>query len=169
MGEKKQKPILSSFLLFIFSLSSLISSFLLQPLENLERINFSSVLSINAKLRAMSTLMSPSEFSPLQQAFNSFLLSMPSEQLEELVEYLHAREAHQPRNQTGRGSQAPIEHPASGGTTSNARHGSVASTSATSKSLAARRRGRDKPLRPLNSFIAFRSKSKSIKQLMIDS
>ena len=93
---------------------------------------------------------------------------MPSHQLEELVGYLHAREGHQPKNQVEHSEQTPTEYPTPDDTASDARHGSVASTN-TSKSSAARRRGRDKPLRPLNSFIAFRSKSKSIKQLMIDS
>lgn len=116
-------------------------------------------------MSALMSLLSSSELSPLQRAFNSFLLSMPSHQLEELVEYLQARENHQPKSHVGRGSQTQIGHPtpdhvASGGTALDSRRGPVASTNNASKSSAARRRGRDKPLRPLNSFIAFRSKSK---------
>lgn len=116
-------------------------------------------------MSALLSLMSSSELSPLQRAFNSFLLSMPSHQLEELVEYLQARENHQSKSHVGRGNQTPIKYPtpddtASEGTALSARRGSVASTNNASKSSAARRRNRDKPLRPLNSFIAFRSKSK---------
>lgn len=126
-------------------------------------------------MSALMSLLSSSELSPLQRAFNSFLLSMPSQQLEELVAYLQARENHQPKSHAGHGNQTPTDYATSdntvlGGTALSARRGSAASTNNTSKSSAARRRGRDKPLRPLNSFIAFRSKSKALlSQLMTGS
>lgn len=89
----------------------------------------------------MSTVVPLSEqLNPLQDAFNYFMLTMPRHKLNELVQYLDSSEGHQVRSR--------VEH---------GHHSSVASGATASRS-AARRRGRDRPLRPLNSFIAFRSK-----------
>lgn len=90
----------------------------------------------------MSTLVPLREqLNPLQDAFNLFMLTMPRQKLNELVQYVNSPEAEQVRSQVQHG-----------------RHSSVASGASTSRA-AARRRGRGRQLRPLNSFIAFRSKS----------
>lgn len=114
----------------------------------------------------MTTLMSSSTgISPLQRAFNSFLLTMPPRQLEELVEYLQTTKAHengQSTKQLESDDQTPFEYTIPDGTSSekkalNVNRGSVPANPAP-KSSASRKRTRDKPLRPLNSFIAFRSR-----------
>ena len=114
----------------------------------------------------MTTLMSSTGLSPLQRAFNSFLLTMPPRQLEELVEYLQNTRAHengQSTKQLEPDNQTPFEYTIPDGISSGKKaldmnRGSVAPANPAPKSSASRKRTRDKPLRPLNSFIAFRSK-----------
>ena len=113
----------------------------------------------------MTTLMSSTGLSPLQRAFNSFLLAMPPRQLEELVEYLQntrARENGQSTKQFEHDNHTPFEYtiPDEISSEKNAldvNRGSAPANSAP-KSSTSCKRTRDKPLRPLNSFIAFRSK-----------
>lgn len=114
----------------------------------------------------MATLTPAAELSPLQRAFNSFLLSMPSGQLEELLKYLQDAKAHESSQSTKpvRDNRTYVDyptpdHPASENATCSSTRPSVYSAHAAPKSSASRKRVRDRPLRPLNSFIAFRSES----------
>lgn len=93
----------------------------------------------------MSTLVPLREqLNPLQDAFNLFMLTMPRHKLDELVQWVNSHESDEIRSLV-----------------EQAHDSSVVSGATASRSAAARRRGRGRPLRPLNSFIAFRSKSKS--------
>ncbi|GAD92179.1 mating-type protein MAT alpha 1 [Paecilomyces variotii No. 5] len=95
------------------------------------------------------------DVNPLQRAFNAFLMAMPPAELEELLRYLHDH------NTSTAGQAAPITEVPSIAVAPTA----VASvTNGTAKSgnrnrtTAARgKRFREGKLRPLNSFIAFRS------------
>ncbi|KAL4957613.1 mating-type protein MAT alpha 1-domain-containing protein [Aspergillus filifer] len=92
--------------------------------------------------------------SPLQRAFNAFLLSMPPQQLEDLVKYIQDVKAREQKQPFFRGETSDIH--------SNAIP-DVNRTSTTPidpKNRPASSRGRrplDGKRRPLNSFIAFRS------------
>lgn len=109
--------------------------------------------------------MSSTGLSPLQRAFNSFLLTMPPRQLEELVEYLQntrARENGQSTKQFEH-NHPPFEYTIPDEISFEKKaldvdRGFVAPANPAPKSSTSRKRTRDKPLRPLNSFIAFRSK-----------
>ncbi|KAJ9273744.1 transcriptional regulator family: HMG [Paecilomyces variotii] len=90
------------------------------------------------------------DFTPLQRAFNAFLMAMPPGELEELLRYLHDHNT----STAGRAAQAtevaPIAAaPVADGTDKNGTRNRV--TAARGK------RFREGKLRPLNSFIAFRS------------
>lgn len=92
--------------------------------------------------------------SPLQRAFNAFLLTMPPQQLEELLRYLqdtrakaNNQVAHENEQSTAR-SKPPLD-------TNNE---SAVQGSTNQRSHQTRgKRPQDGKRRPLNSFIAFRS------------
>ncbi|KAB8236785.1 mating-type protein MAT alpha 1-domain-containing protein [Aspergillus alliaceus] len=92
--------------------------------------------------------------SPLQRAFNAFLLTMPPEQLEELVKYIQdgrPQEISQPSHENEI-LQARLEF----NTDNN--NGAVIPASANTRSSTSRgKRGSEAKRRPLNNFIAFRS------------
>lgn len=92
--------------------------------------------------------------SPLERAFNTFLMTMPPEQLEELLQYLQDTKA-----QENNGLQLPNATPAT--TANNAldnHHGAAVPVAATPRPLVTRaKRTQEGKKRPLNSFIAFRS------------
>ncbi|KAE8351484.1 mating-type protein MAT alpha 1-domain-containing protein [Aspergillus coremiiformis] len=92
--------------------------------------------------------------SPLQRAFNAFLLTMPPEQLEELLKYLQDAKTQENTQASypNENIQAGLEF-----STDNS-HRSVAPASSNTRSSASRgKRVSDAKRRPLNSFIAFRS------------
>ncbi|KAL4987050.1 mating-type protein MAT alpha 1-domain-containing protein [Aspergillus falconensis] len=92
--------------------------------------------------------------SPLQRAFNAFLLSMPAQQLEDLVKHLQDVKAQEQRPPVFRNENPVIRT----NTNQNANH--TFPTLPGSKPRPASSRGRrvqDGKRRPLNSFIAFRS------------
>nr|AZB52188.1 MAT1-1 [Aspergillus pseudoglaucus] len=94
------------------------------------------------------------ELSPLQRAFNNFLLSMPPQQLEDLVKYIQngkAQEVKSPVNEydipAARVENA-LDH----------QHGVALPDSAVTRPSSSRgKRSEKKRRRPLNRFIAFRS------------
>lgn len=89
--------------------------------------------------------------SSLQEAFNSFLLTMPVERLEELLRYLNETKAGRDSQNIGKGTAA--RHPYA-----DANYNPGVPTPAAPRSPALRgKRFREGKLRPLNSFIAFRS------------
>ncbi|KAL4744998.1 hypothetical protein BDW72DRAFT_211883 [Aspergillus terricola var. indicus] len=93
-------------------------------------------------------------FSPLQRAFNAFLLSMPPQQLDDLVKHLQDIKAQEQRPPVFRNEIPAIRT----NTNQNAHH--TFPTLPGSKHRPASSRGRrvqDGKRRPLNSFIAFRS------------
>ena len=92
--------------------------------------------------------------SPLQRAFNAFLMTMPPEQLEELLKYLQDAKAQgNPQSSYPNENLQPcLESKA------DKNHGSTIPASANSRSSTSRgKRVSDAKRRPLNSFIAFRS------------
>ncbi|KAE8379244.1 mating-type protein MAT alpha 1-domain-containing protein [Aspergillus bertholletiae] len=92
--------------------------------------------------------------SPLQRAFNAFLMNMPPEQLEELLKYLQDEKAHENTQSSypNKNIQPCLEFKA------DKNHGSTTSASPSHRSSASRgKRASDAKRRPLNSFIAFRS------------
>lgn len=93
--------------------------------------------------------------SPLQRAFNAFLLSMPSQQLEDLVKHLHDVKAEEQRQ-----SVFKNEHPSTrADPNSDLKHASSVLPSPKPRPASSRgRKAHAGKRRPLNSFIAFRSK-----------
>lgn len=93
--------------------------------------------------------------SPLQRAFNTFLLSMPPQQLEDLVKHLHdvkAQEQRQPVFKNENPSTRANPNPDSKHASSVLPSPKTRPASSRGKKVHAGKR------RPLNSFIAFRSK-----------
>ncbi|KAL5337547.1 mating-type protein MAT alpha 1-domain-containing protein [Aspergillus crustosus] len=92
--------------------------------------------------------------SPLQRAFNAFLLTMPPQQLEDLVKYLRDVKAQEQGQQVQR-TEVPA---ARANTVPDTNRGSPVLLGPNPRPAAARgRRAQDGKRRPLNSFIAFRS------------
>ncbi|KAG2421494.1 hypothetical protein HFD88_005469 [Aspergillus terreus] len=94
------------------------------------------------------------EISPLQRAFNSFLLTMPTKELEELLKYLQDARAQEDSDNyhPGEDIQAHTE------ARPDSRRITAVPTRASGRSSASRGRHiQDVKKRPLNSFIAFRS------------
>lgn len=88
---------------------------------------------------------------PLEQAFNSFLLTMPPHRLESLLKYLNEARAHE-------NDPNPAVDSAAMNSPFSATHRPILPTPAAPRSPALRgKRFREGKLRPLNSFIAFRS------------
>nr|AZB52182.1 MAT1-1-1 [Aspergillus fennelliae] len=91
--------------------------------------------------------------SPLERAFNTFLTTMPAEQLEELLQYLQDTKA-----QENNGMQLPDATPdnAANYALDNG-NGAAVPVAATPRTLVSRaKRTQEGKKRPLNSFIAFR-------------
>lgn len=92
--------------------------------------------------------------SPLQRAFNNFLTTIPQKELEELLEYLHSLNA---------GGNNPIPPHAEGApaaiaSVENNNRRPTSALNAGIRPMSSRgKRFREGKLRPLNSFIAFRS------------
>ncbi|KAL4866660.1 hypothetical protein BDV12DRAFT_210365 [Aspergillus spectabilis] len=92
--------------------------------------------------------------SPLQRAFNAFLLSMPPQQLEDLVKYLQNIKAQEQGQQVLRNEVPAIRT----NVMPDATRGSTVLPGPNPRPAASRgRRAHDGKRRPLNSFIAFRS------------
>ncbi|KAF7590153.1 hypothetical protein BBP40_003223 [Aspergillus hancockii] len=92
--------------------------------------------------------------SPLQRAFNAFLLTMPPQQLEELLKYLQDARA-QENKQVSYPSKNTRPH--SEFNTDKSRGAVIPESSNLRSSSSRGRRVPDAKRRPLNSFIAFRS------------
>ncbi|GFF83436.1 alpha mating-type protein MAT1-1-1 [Aspergillus lentulus] len=92
--------------------------------------------------------------SPLERAFNTFLMTMPPEQLEELLQYLQDTKA-----QENNGLLLPNATPANAANYAlDNHHGAAVPVAATPRPLVTRaKRTQEGKKRPLNSFIAFRS------------
>jgi hypothetical protein len=94
--------------------------------------------------------------SPLERAFNTFLMTMPPEQLGELLQYLQDTKA-----AGNNGLQLPDatpDTPANYALDNN--HGAAVPVAATPRPVVSRaKRTQEGKKRPLNSFIAFRSES----------
>ncbi|KAL5000812.1 mating-type protein MAT alpha 1-domain-containing protein [Aspergillus recurvatus] len=92
--------------------------------------------------------------SPLQRAFNAFLLSMPPQQLEDLVKHLQDVKAQEQRLPVFRNENPAIRT----NTNQDAIHTFPTLPGSKSRPTSSRaRRVQDGKRRPLNSFIAFRS------------
>ncbi|KAL4930216.1 mating-type protein MAT alpha 1-domain-containing protein [Aspergillus undulatus] len=92
--------------------------------------------------------------SPLQRAFNAFLLSMPPQQLEDLVKYIQDVKAQEQSQQFFRNENPSTRSNA----ISDARRASSVSQDSKPRPTSSKgRRALDGKRRPLNSFIAFRS------------
>ncbi|RHZ57623.1 uncharacterized protein CDV56_107167 [Aspergillus thermomutatus] len=92
--------------------------------------------------------------SPLERAFNTFLMTMPAEQLEELLQYLQDTKA-QENNALQLADATPA---AAANYALDNHHGAAVPVAATPRPLVSRaKRTREGKKRPLNSFIAFRS------------
>ncbi|EAW09208.1 putative MAT alpha mating-type protein [Aspergillus clavatus NRRL 1] len=93
--------------------------------------------------------------SPLERAFNTFLLSMPAEQLEELLKYL--QDARAQSNNTVLLPAASVAAISTSPLSDNRRDATVTPRATSRTSVVRSRRGQEGRKRPLNSFIAFRS------------
>lgn len=95
------------------------------------------------------------EMHPLQAAFNAFLMTMPPNHLEELLKYI--RDARLPQNNQSAGrngnNRTRVEM-----NLDNRRGAAVPAGSESRPQPARGRRANETRRRPLNSFIAFRSK-----------
>ncbi|RLM01760.1 hypothetical protein CFD26_106606 [Aspergillus turcosus] len=92
--------------------------------------------------------------SPLERAFNTFLMTMPPEQLEELLQYLQDTKAEE-----NNGLQLPAATPDTAANYAlDNNHGAAVPVAATPRTVVSRaKRTQEGKKRPLNSFIAFRS------------
>ncbi|KAL4906921.1 hypothetical protein BDW74DRAFT_176521 [Aspergillus multicolor] len=93
-------------------------------------------------------------FSPLQRAFNAFLLSMPPQQLEDLIKHLQDIKAQEQRQPVFRNENPAIQTNRNPDTNHTL---PVLPGSRLRPTSSRGRRAHDGKRRPLNSFIAFRS------------